>query len=94
MHRNQNIPPAVALRFDAGNQEDLLEIWDYVILAGVAIWLFAAVWYIVRQKKRGKCAGCGGCTGCSEVSGCQKNKEKETSERGTHGDGNNPDGNA
>lgn len=75
-------------------QEELLGIWDYVILAGVALWLFAAVWYIVRQKRRGKCTGCGGCTGCSEMSGCRKCKEKDTPERGTRGDGDKPDGNA
>ena len=47
-----------------------------IIIAVVAIIVGAAVWYIIKEKKQGKCVGCpnskvcgskcsGGCSGCA-----------------------------
>lgn len=60
-----------------GRREVLLSIWDYLILAGVAIWLAVAVRYIVKQKKRGGCAGCSGCTGCRNPCNCAKEADEK-----------------
>ena len=45
-------------------------IWDWMILAVLAVWLFAAIFLLNRRKKQGGCIGCGrtcfGCTGRSD----------------------------
>ena len=36
---------------------------DWLVLALVALWLAAALLFLLRRKKRG-CGSCGGCGGC------------------------------
>ena len=53
-----------------------MQLSDYLILAGIALLLVAAVRASVKRRKNGGC-GCGcGCGGCSGCSGCG-NKDKE-----------------
>ncbi|MEG1633716.1 MAG: FeoB-associated Cys-rich membrane protein [Oscillospiraceae bacterium] len=47
-------------------------ILDCLILAAVALCAAAAMTFLLRARKKGKCVGCSGCSSCS---GC--------SERGT-----------
>ena len=51
-----------------------MQLSDYLILAGIALLLVAAVRASVKRRKKGGC-GCG-CGGCSACSGCG-NKDKE-----------------
>jgi hypothetical protein len=42
-----------------------MNIWDYLVLAAVAVVVFLAVRGIVKRRKKGGCAGCGGnCSAC------------------------------
>lgn len=62
---------------------------DYAIIGIIALCVFGAVKYIIRQKKSGKCIGCSQCTACKD---CKKqfsgtntaviNTQKEKSETG------------
>lgn len=48
-----------------------MQLSDYLILAGIALLLVAAVRASVKRRKKGGCGcGCGGCSGCG-------NKDKE-----------------
>ena len=45
---------------------------DIIVIAAVVLLVGAAIWYIVRTKKKGRCIGCpdsatcdGGCASCS-----------------------------
>ncbi len=46
-----------------------MNLFDFLILAALALCTFFALRRILRDKKQGKCcgtcAGCGGCAGCS-----------------------------
>lgn len=43
-----------------------------VLIAGLVILaLILAVRWIIRQKKRGSCAGCAGCSACSNSGNCK-----------------------
>jgi len=50
---------------------------DYVLLAGLAVWLFFAVRRAVKAK--GGCASCSGCSGCcaecARAGGCRGGAE-------------------
>ncbi len=46
-----------------------MNIYDYIVLAIVALCIVFAVASIVRSKKRGKHIGCGNCDGCCEHCG-------------------------
>lgn len=37
-----------------------------ILLAAV----IGAIWYLVREKKAGRCAGCPGCQGCAHGETC------------------------
>lgn len=53
-----------------------MQLSDYLILAGIALLLVAAVRASVKRRKKGGCGcGCGRCSG-SGCSGCG-NKDKE-----------------
>lgn len=50
---------------------------DYIIIAVIAVIVGLAVWYIVREKKRGKkCIGCPYANSCKSCS-CASQKEKQ-----------------
>ncbi len=54
-----------------------MTVLDYIIISGVFIWLIAAVYYIIRQKKSGGSVCCGSCAGCGkhcQPSGVKRNK--------------------
>lgn len=60
-----------------------MNILDYVILLGLAIWLITVVIYIVRQKRAG------GCIGCSEAGQCMMKDtldKKQQMEKCSHKD--------
>ena len=48
---------------------------DWLVLALVALWLAAALRFLLRRKMRGcgSCGGCGGCGGsCTACPHCKK----------------------
>lgn len=45
---------------------------DYLILAGVGLWLATSFGYMYRRRRQGKCIGCSGCSG--GCAGCPKKK--------------------
>lgn len=52
-----------------------MQLKDYIILGIVLLCVIAAILFIIRQKKKGKCIGCGSCNG--NCAACQiKQKEK------------------
>ncbi|PYG89060.1 hypothetical protein LY28_00881 [Ruminiclostridium sufflavum DSM 19573] len=58
-----------------------MKLLDYIIVSMVSIWFVAAVWFLVRAKRKGRsiCCGrsCGSCTeGCEK---CKKDSEENKS---------------
>ncbi len=53
--------------------------WDYILLAGLGLWLFAALKSAKKNKGGcGSCKGCSGCGSCPMRDGCdKKDKEKD-----------------
>lgn len=54
-----------------------MRIWDYLILAAVALIVFLAIRHNVRRKASGAACGCGGCAGCSASGHCAQSTERK-----------------
>ncbi len=50
----------------------MLQWFDYILIAAIAVLLVLAVWYIRRQGK-----GCGGCASCPYAGSCKKIRAKQ-----------------
>lgn len=54
-----------------------MSVWDYLILALVALIAGLSVWRTVkRRKKGGCCSSCAGCAGCARAGSCEDTKTK------------------
>ncbi|MEN6418532.1 MAG: FeoB-associated Cys-rich membrane protein [Clostridiaceae bacterium] len=57
-----------------------MSIWDYLVLALVALVVGLATWRMIRRRKQGACGCCsacaGGCAGCARAGNCDGAKTK------------------
>ena len=57
-----------------------MSIWDYLVLALVALAAGLATWRMIRRRKQGVCGCCsacaGGCAGCARAGNCDGAKTK------------------
>lgn len=52
-----------------------MNVYDYIIIGSVALWLVFTAIITVKRKKNGRtCNGCNGCNGCA---GCKSACEKK-----------------
>lgn len=50
-----------------------MNVYDYIIIGAVALWLVFTAIITVKRKKSGRtCGGCNGCAGCK--SACEKKR--------------------
>lgn len=50
-----------------------MNVYDYIIIGSVALWLVFTAIITVKRKKNGRtCNGCNGCAGCK--SACEKKR--------------------
>jgi ferredoxin len=52
-----------------------MNLFDYILVAVVAVCVYLAVRYIIKRKKSGKCVGCGECDKCGGSGICPKDKK-------------------
>jgi len=56
-----------------------MSVWDYLVLALVALIAGLSVWRMVKRRKQGGgcCSACaGGCAGCARAGNCDSAKTK------------------
>lgn len=58
-----------------------MSVWDYLILALVALIAGFAVGRIVRKRKRGGCVGCSACLGNCASCGRKSTRDEQPDER-------------
>ncbi len=56
-----------------------MSVWDYLVLALVALIAGLSVWRMAKRRKQGGgcCSSCaGGCAGCARAGSCEDTKTK------------------